>query len=118
MLVYKTKKDLLIDMGMHPRNTKYVDKLIERWKVREVDGGYKLWSEEEWISNVELEKIKCERDEYKVNMEYYRDRYLELKDEYNWFDERKRNWVWRKFKKDVHISEDQYDDFCEWWETL
>lgn len=46
-------------------------------------------------------------------MEYYRDKYMETKTEYEELNERKRGGVWRWISRRLRIPYDQYDDFCK-----
>lgn len=122
---YKTKKEFLESIWKDGRNTKCLDKMVEKGVVIEKNGMYIMRREYEKIqekkgNNDELEQLKKEirwlkqeLEESNTNVEYYRDKYMEMKTEYEELNERKRDGVWRWISRRLRIPSDQYDDFCE-----
>lgn len=80
---YNSKKEILEHLGKNGRNTKYVDRMIEKGVIVEVGWQYAMrWSKEweEWQKFKELDLVKKE-EELKEKEEGYRAVYERFKEE-------------------------------------
>ena len=94
MKIYNKKSDILVDLGKDKKDTKYLDRAIERGEVLECWGYYIkkdellgeafkiLWIENKKLQE-EIEKISensQEVEELKVNVDYYKNEADEAND--------------------------------------
>lgn len=78
---YNSKKDILEHLGKNGRNTKYVDRMIEKGVIIEVGWQYAMrWSKEweEWQKFKEIDLVKKE-EELKDREEWYHAMYEKFK---------------------------------------
>ena len=94
MKIYNKKSDILVDLGKDKKDTKYLDRAIERGEVVEVGGYYIIKDELVWYTinillrdNKELkDKVESFSDisekleEAEANVEYYAKENEELSD--------------------------------------
>lgn len=94
MKIYNKKSDILVDLGKDKKDTKYLDRAIERGEVLECWGYYIkkdellgeafkiLWIENKRLQE-EIEKVSensQEVEELKVNVDYYKQEAEEAND--------------------------------------
>ena len=104
-IIYNKKSELLEDLGKDRKDTRYLDRAMERWEIIMIDGYYipkdalvgkvveiLVWENSELKKEIEnfsenfsdnseeLNEARVELNEAKINMEYYKNEAEEERD--------------------------------------
>lgn len=125
MMIYYSKADLLRGIWKSSRDTRLVDRMIERWEILVKEGGYEYlgWKEEEVVKswtkvveswNEEIERLKELVKQYEEAIGGYREKIERLEKQVE--DSRLvyGNKIWKFLKAKIKISDEDYDAFMDY----